>query len=55
MRFSAEFFRGDVSRGFAGPLSVGQVMSIAIFAASVLTLRFLVRRKGAPLLVRNEN
>ena len=40
MRFGIEFFRGDDIRGFFGPLSTSQWISIATFiAGTVLLLR----------------
>lgn len=42
-RFGLEFIRGDAARGFIGPLSVGQVFSIIVFAAGVVLLS--ARRK----------
>jgi len=52
MRFFLEFFRGDVSRGFVGPLSVGQVMSIAIFVVSALASVFLIVFNGSASFVK---
>jgi phosphatidylglycerol:prolipoprotein diacylglycerol transferase len=43
-RFCLEFIRGDAVRGFIGPLSVGQVFSIIIFAAGAILLS--ARRKS---------
>lgn len=37
-RFTLEFFRGDAARGFIGVLSVGQAVSILIFAAGICLL-----------------
>lgn len=37
-RFALEFFRGDAARGFIGVLSVGQAVSILIFAAGICLL-----------------
>lgn len=44
LRFALEFLRGDTARGFVGPLSTGQAVSIAVFASGVL-LMFLRRVK----------
>lgn len=48
-RFLLEFFRGDASRGFVGPFSVGQAMCAVIFCVSVmcLTLRFRMDRNSS--------
>ena len=37
-RFILEFFRGDESRGFIGPLSTSQWISLILFAAAVIGL-----------------
>jgi len=37
-RFTLEFFRGDDNRGWVGPLSTGQFMSVCIFSISLLCL-----------------
>lgn len=47
-RFVLEFFRGDVSRGFIGVLSVGQVMSLVIFVAAGVMLAFAARQRTSP-------
>ena len=46
-RFILEFFRGDAIRGFIGPLSVAQWISLLCIAAGVLLLRW-ARQKTAP-------
>ncbi len=51
-RFAIEFFRGDVSRGFVGVFSVGQVMSLGIIVAAGVMLAFTAWRR-MPLLVRH--
>lgn len=48
-RFILEFFRGDVSRGFVGGLSIGQAMSVAILMVSGAMMIFLVARSPAPI------
>jgi len=46
LRFTVEFFRGDVARGFiAGSLSVSQGISILMFVASAAGF-LILRRKG---------
>lgn len=45
LRFSLEFFRGDVSRGFIGALSVGQLMCVLAFLVSGTLLGVAYRRK----------
>ena len=42
-RFVMEFFRGDAIRGFIGPLSTSQFISIFIFAAGILLFLWLPR------------
>ena len=37
-RFILEFFRGDAVRGFVGPLSTSQIISIALFIVGVVLL-----------------
>lgn len=46
LRFGIEFFRGDVSRGFIGVLSTGQLMSLIIFicSAAVAGYAFATKR-----------
>ena len=45
LRFVLELFRGDEARGFLGPLSVSQVLSLLVLAgAAALWLRDRVRR-----------
>ncbi len=48
-RFFLEFLRGDTVRGFLGPLSVSQWISIAIIAAG---LYFLIRRTERNVVVQ---
>lgn len=45
MRFVLEFFRGDPERGFIGPMSVSQWISIALVIAAALLLR---KKKACP-------
>lgn len=45
-RFVLEFWRGDLVRGFVGPLSTSQFMSIFTFLAGVILLA--LRRKSRP-------
>ncbi|MBI5471580.1 MAG: prolipoprotein diacylglyceryl transferase [Ignavibacteriae bacterium] len=46
LRFGLEFFRGDVSRGFVGLLSTGQVMSLVIFGVcGIVVASQLVRKR----------
>ena len=45
LRFCTEFFRGDVSRGFVGPLSTGQVMALIIFMLSGGVLLYAYAKK----------
>ena len=45
VRFVDEFWRGDVYRGIWGPFSTSQWISLAVFAASVLLLVVLHRRR----------
>ena len=44
IRFVDEFWRGDEYRGFLGPLSTSQWISLAVIAASVALLVVLARR-----------
>lgn len=44
-RFTVEFFRGD-NRGFIGPLSLPQWLSLAMFAVGLALYLSLSRRKG---------
>ena len=46
-RFVLEFWRGDINRGFVGPLSTSQFMSIFTFLAGVILL--VLRRKSKPV------
>lgn len=46
-RFLLEFLRGDAYRGFLGPLSTSQWISIAVFLAAVAFLAWSRRRGGA--------
>ena len=43
-RFVLEFFRGDVYRGFVGPFSTSQIISIALFIVGIV----LLARKRKP-------
>ncbi len=45
-RFILEFFRGDAYRGFVGPLSTSQFISIFLFALGIVLLA-LPRKKAA--------
>ena len=51
IRFIDEFFRGDDYRGFIGPLSTSQAISIAIFTFSLIRVTIIkhnkIRRKNA--------
>ncbi|MBX2991523.1 MAG: prolipoprotein diacylglyceryl transferase [Bacteroidetes bacterium] len=53
VRFSIEFFRGDVSRGFIGPLSTGQLMSMIIFVCSAAAVGYAFATKRDRFSVRN--
>jgi len=46
-RFVLEFFRGDIHRGYYGPLSTSQYISIGIFIAGFLFLAFAALSKKA--------
>ena len=48
LRFGLEFFRGDESRGFVGPLSTGQVMSLIIFGVCGIMIAYVFARKRVP-------
>jgi len=43
-RFVLEFFRGDALRGVYGGISTSQIISMVIFAASVLWLVYFIRK-----------
>ena len=45
-RFVLEFWRGDTIRGFVGPLSTSQFMSIFTFAAGILLLILRVKSRS---------
>ncbi len=45
IRFTLEFFRGDVERGGVGPVSTSQIISIAIFIISIVSLIISNKRK----------
>ena len=45
-RFAIEFFRGDASRGFIGPLSTSQALSIPVFLAAAAVLASRMRRRS---------
>jgi len=45
-RFGIEFFRGDASRGFIGPLSTSQAVSIPVFLAAAAVLASRMRRRS---------
>jgi phosphatidylglycerol:prolipoprotein diacylglycerol transferase len=47
-RFGIEFFRGDEGRGFIGPLSTSQAVSIPVFLAAAAALASRVRRRAGP-------
>lgn len=47
VRFVDEFWRGDAYRGFLGPLSTSQWISLAVVAASVALLVIVTRRQRA--------
>ena len=47
VRFSDEFLRGDSVRGFLGPLSTSQWISIILFIYAAIRLAVLYRRKNA--------
>jgi phosphatidylglycerol:prolipoprotein diacylglycerol transferase len=49
VRFVIEFFRGDVSRGFIGALSVGQVMSLTIVVVAGAMLAYIGLQRGTPV------
>ena len=42
-RFVLEFYRGDLARGVYGGISTSQIISIAVFAASVFLYLFIGR------------
>lgn len=44
-RFFLEYFRGDTSRGFVGPFSTGQFMSLMIFTLSMAGIYVLSFRQ----------
>ena len=48
IRFGVEFLRGDANRGFIGPLSTSQALSIPVFLAAAAVLATRVRRRAAP-------
>ena len=55
-RFILEFWRGDSIRGFVGPLSTSQFMSIFTFAAGIVLLILRRRsRSGAETPLENKN
>lgn len=55
-RFILEFWRGDSIRGFVGPLSTSQFMSIFTFAAGIVLLVLRRRsRSGAETPLENKN
>jgi phosphatidylglycerol:prolipoprotein diacylglycerol transferase len=43
MRFILEYFRGDMNRGFVGPFSTGQIMSLLILSASLIYVKIQYR------------
>jgi len=43
-RFTLEFFRGDLTRGVYGGISTSQIISIAVFAASIMWLFIVLPR-----------
>lgn len=45
IRFVLEFFRGDWYRGFIGPLSTSQIISIAVFVVCLIALLFNIQKK----------
>ena len=49
VRFLDEFLRGDALRGFWGPLSTSQWISLAIFIVTLIYLIVKRTRTGAPL------
>jgi len=44
MRFTLEFYRGDMSRGLYGPFSTSQYISLVLFASSTVLLYMNSRR-----------
>lgn len=48
VRFVLEFFRADEDRGYLGPLSTSQWISIAIFLCGIVGSVLLQRRKSRP-------
>jgi len=44
VRFSLEFFRGDIVRGVYGALTTSQYISIGVFLAGILYLIYLTRK-----------
>jgi len=46
-RFTLEFFRGDLTRGVYGGISTSQIISLLIFAASILWLFIVLPRRQA--------
>jgi phosphatidylglycerol---prolipoprotein diacylglyceryl transferase len=46
-RFGLEYFRGDVSRGFVGPLSTSQVIALLLLVGAVALVPYLSKRQRA--------
>ena len=46
MRFTIEFFRNDPERGFLGPLSTSQALSLVLVISALIIIRFLHRRSS---------
>jgi len=50
LRFSLEFFRGDLIRGMYGPFSTSQYISMGVFVVSIVLICVMIRRRKAEVI-----